>query len=131
MEPYSPKKRPFILARIKSFEFAIKGILWLFRSQGNAQVHLLALIGIIGMGLWVNLASWEWCCILLCMGMVLVAEAINTAIEHVTDLASPEYHQLAGRAKDVAAGAVLLAVLFCGGVWGIIFLPKLWGMWWA
>jgi diacylglycerol kinase (ATP) len=57
--------------------------------------------------------------------LVLLAEGMNTAVEMVVDLVSSEIHPLAGKAKDVAAGAVLLSVLVCGGVWGIICLPKL------
>ena len=77
------------------------------------------------MGYFLQLSATEWCLIMICMALVLTAEALNTAIEYLTDLASPEFHPLAGKAKDVAAGSVLIAVIICGGVWGIIFLPKL------
>jgi diacylglycerol kinase (ATP) len=111
--------------RLRSFGYAFKGIAYLFRTQANAQIHLLAVLVICGWGAWLGLAPWEWCAILICMALVITAEAINTAIEATIDRISTEKHPLAGRAKDVAAGAVLLSVIFCGIVWGIIFLPKL------
>lgn len=95
-------------------------------SQANAQVHIFATALIIGLGAYLGLSATEWCLILICIAMVLAAEGFNTAIEFVVDLASPEQHPLAGKAKDVAAGAVLLSVMVCGIVWGIIYLPKIW-----
>lgn len=115
----------FIIGRIKSFGYAFKGIFYLFRSQKNAQVHALAIPIIAVWGYYLSLSASEWCAIVLSMGLVLSLEAINTAIESIVDLVSPEYHILAGRAKDVAAGAVLIAVIFCGIVWAIIFVPKI------
>lgn len=115
----------FILKRIRSFRYAIQGIFDLFLSQGNAQVHLLAVVVIVGLGLYLGLSAVEWGLILICMALVLSLEAMNTAVEYIVDLVSPELHPLAGKAKDVAAAAVLLAVMVCGVVWGIIFLPKI------
>lgn len=113
------------MARFRSFPHAFRGIGWMINTQGNAQVHVLAAALITAMGFWLRISSWEWCCILICMAMVLAAEAVNTAIEQLTDLVSPEHHPLAGRAKDVAAGAVLICVMFGALVWGIVFVPKL------
>jgi len=117
--------KEYFIKRIKSFEYAFKGITTLFVTQPNAQIHLLAVIVIVSMGIYLGLEPWEWCAIIICIAMVLVSEAINTAIEFLTDLASPDYHPLAGKAKDVAAAAVLMSVIICGIVWGIIYLPKL------
>lgn len=115
----------FIIGRIRGFGYAFQGLFYLIRSQKNAQIHLLA-IAVIGIwGYYLDLEKWEWCAIFISMGLVLALEAINTAIECVVDLVSPKYHELAGRAKDVGAAAVLISVLFCGVVWGIIFLPKI------
>lgn len=115
----------YLSARIRSFGYAFRGIAIFFRGTPHAKVHLLAIGVITILGWFLSLASWEWCVIFLCMGVVITTEALNSAIEYVVDLASPEHHPLAGKAKDVAAGAVLLSVLFCGIVWAIIFLPKL------
>jgi diacylglycerol kinase len=115
----------YLLARIRSFGYAITGIFTLFRTQANAQIHLLAIVLISLLGIFLHLSVMEWCAILICMALVLMAEAINTAIEFVVDLVSPDPHPLAGKAKDVAAGAVLLSVIMCAVVWGLIFVPKL------
>jgi len=117
--------RTYLLKRINSFRYAFKGIAILIATQPNAQIHILATLVITFVGLYIDLVIWEWCAILLCMGLVLVAEAVNTAIEFLTDLISPKIHPLAGKAKDVAAGAVLLAVIFCGVIWSLICVPKL------
>jgi diacylglycerol kinase (ATP) len=66
----------------------------------------------------------EWCGVVAAIGLVWTAEGLNTALEFLTDLVSPEYHELAGRAKDVAAGAVLSASIAAGVIGAIIFLPK-------
>jgi diacylglycerol kinase len=115
----------FIEGRIRSFGYAFKGIWVLFSTQKNAQVHLLALIIIALWGGYLGLDKMEWCAICICIALVLMAEAMNTAIEFLVDLVSPQYNPLAGKIKDVAAGAVLLCVMVCGVVWAIIFLPKI------
>ncbi|MEZ4830171.1 MAG: diacylglycerol kinase family protein [Bacteroidia bacterium] len=117
--------RTYLMSRIRSFGYAFKGIATLFRTQANAQIHLLAVVVISLLGWYLGINAIEWCIILICMALVLVTEGVNTAIEFLTDLVSPEPHPLAGKAKDVAAGAVLISVIFCGIVWGIIFLPRI------
>lgn len=114
----------YINQRIRSFGYAFKGMGVFFKTQAHAKIHLLATGVIVGLGLYNKLDLWEWCAIWGCIGLVLALEAVNTAIEFLTDLASPDYHPLAGKAKDVAAGAVLLAVICCGVVWGLIFIPR-------
>ncbi len=111
--------------RLDSFRFALKGIALLFRSQINARIHLAATLLVAGAGLFFRLSGLEWCVIALCIAMVLVAEAFNTALEQLTDLVSPGHHPLAGKAKDLAAGAVLLAALGAAAAGAIIFLPKI------
>lgn len=117
--------RTYLIARIKSFGYAGKGILILFRTQANAQIHLLAIVLICALGGYLKLAALEWCVIAICITIVLLAEALNTALEFLVDLVSPEYNPLAGKVKDVAAGGVLLSVIGCGVAWGIIYIPKL------
>lgn len=114
----------FLRSRIRSFGYAFKGIATLFREQPNARIHLLAVVVIVGLGVWLQLSASEWCDIIICMALVLAMEAVNTAIEYLVDLASPDIHPLAGKAKDVGAAAVLLSVIVCGVVWAIIFVPK-------
>ncbi len=118
----------FFKKRIQSFGFAINGILIFFRAETHPKIHALAVVVITALGAWLSLSPLEWCLIILCIAIVLVAEALNAAIEHTIDLISPDHHPLAGKAKDIAAGAVLMAVILCGIVWSIIFLPKLYAL---
>ena len=115
----------FFRSRVRSFGYAFKGIATLFSTQTNARIHLLAVVIIVALGFYLALSLTEWAIIAVCMGVVLATEAINTAIEFMIDLVSPEHHPLAGKAKDVAAGAVLLSVILCGVAWGLIYIPKI------
>ena len=116
----------FLKKEIQSFGHAFRGIGLLFREETHARIHALAVLCIVVLGFWLKIESWEWSAILICMGMVIALEAVNTAIERLSDRVSKENHPLAGNAKDAAAGAVLIAVIFAAVVWGIIFIPKLW-----
>jgi diacylglycerol kinase len=111
--------------RLQSFKFAFQGIADLFRSQPNARIHLAVAVVVVAMGAYLGLSVAEWCMVSLLITLVLALEAVNTALEYLTDLVSPEYHPLAGKAKDAAAGAVLIMTI--GAVIGglLIFLPKL------
>ena len=75
-------------------------------------------------GVFFDISTTEWCLVTLSIAMVIGAEAFNTAVEKLTDLASPDYHPLAGQAKDLAAGAVLICALGTLIIGFIIFLPK-------
>lgn len=121
----------YLQQRARSFVYAFRGIGFLFRTQANARIHLLAMVLVSLLSAWLGISAVEWCLVLLCMALVLGTEAINSALESLTDLASPDFHPLAGRAKDLAAGAVLIAAIFSALVWGIIHLPKLWAFWLA
>ncbi len=94
-----------------SFNCAIEGILWAARTQRHLRYHLLVAVAVLVAALLFRVSSLEF--ILLVFGMVLVffAELLNTAVEVVVDMISPEYHPMARRAKDVAAGAVLMACI--------------------
>ena len=94
--------------RIKSFNYAIKGVFYFLRDP-NALIMLFISIVVIVTGCIVKLTHIEWCIILLCIGMVFTAEAFNTSIEHLTDLVNPDFNPKAGLIKDLAAGAVLIA----------------------
>jgi len=109
--------------RIASFGYAFKGLATLIVSQPNARIHLLATLLVLSAGSYFDLQRWEWVSIVLAVALVLAAEAVNTALEFLTDLVSPDYHRLAGKAKDVAAAAVLLAAIGAACVGILIFLP--------
>ena len=112
-------------SRIDSFRYAFKGIKTLFETQVNAWIHMSIMIIVIIAGIVLNCSSTEWAILCLCFGSVLAAEAFNTAIEFLTDLVSPAYHELAGKTKDVAAAAVLITAFAAIGVACFIFLPKI------
>ena len=112
-------------ARARSFLCALRGLGIVFSSQPNAWIMLLATACTIAMGMMLRVSLWEWCLLLIAMSVVIIAEVINTAIEFLTDLVSPEPHPLAGKAKDAAAGAVLLAACLAFLVGIIVLGPRL------
>ncbi|HNM27672.1 MAG TPA: diacylglycerol kinase family protein, partial [Saprospiraceae bacterium] len=100
-----------IRRRIASFRYAFQGLGDLFRSQVNARIHLAAVVVVAGAGIYFHISAMEWVALVLCMSGVIALEALNTALEYLTDLVSPDPHPLAGKAKDVAAAAVLIMAL--------------------
>ncbi len=110
--------------RAASFRYAFKGIQDLFKSQANARIHLTVAMVVIASGIFFQISRTEWLSIAFCIGLVLSLEAINTAIEYLTDLVSPDFHPLAGKVKDMAAAAVLLAAMAAIVVGLLVFLPK-------
>lgn len=109
--------------RIKSFGYAFRGVGMLFRYETHAQVHLLALIVVCTAGIVTGLQTWEWVAIVLIVALVLAAEAINTALEALADGLHPGHHPMVGKAKDIAAGAVLLCAFAALIVALLIFTP--------
>ena len=109
----------------RSFVFAFRGIGTLLRTQTNARLHLVATVVVVGAGFGFEIARAEWLAIVGAIGLVWMAEGVNTAIEAVVDLASSEQHPLAARAKDVAAGAVLLAAIAAAVIGLLVFGPRL------
>ena len=112
-----------IRARGRSFAYAFRGLRYLIRSQHNAWLHAVATVGVCLAGICTQISRYEWCLLILSMMAVWTAEAFNTALECLTDLACPDQHPLAGRAKDVAAGAVLIAAVAAALVGAIVFIP--------
>ncbi len=109
--------------RLASFGHAGRGVGAALRSEVHLRFHALATVAVAGLGWYVGLTRLEWALVALATTGVWATELINTAIEALTDLVSPAYHPLAGRAKDVAAGAVLLAALGALVVGGLVFGP--------
>ena len=110
---------------VRSFGYAFRGVGFLLQTQTNARVHLALAAGVVGAGFGFEISRMEWVAIVAAIGLVLVTEGLNTALETVVDLVSPEWHPLAGRAKDIAAGAVLLASTAAAVIGGLIFGPLL------
>lgn len=111
--------------RLQSFGYAFKGVAILLRTQPNARIHLLAALMAVVLAYLLECSNTEWAILLLTIGSVFTAEAFNTALEFLTDLVSPEYHELAGKTKDMAAAAVLFSAIIALGVAIFIFLPKI------
>jgi diacylglycerol kinase (ATP) len=116
--------KPFI-GRLKSFAYALQGLAFLVRTQANARVHLLASVFVCAAGLTLGLSRAEWLWVTLAIVLVWSAEAFNTAIEQLADTLHPERHPGIGRAKDVAAAAVLIAALGAAAIGVMVFMPHL------
>lgn len=114
----------------KSIGIAFNGIIDLIRSENNAKIHLISTIVVIIVGLKWQFLAIEWLWISLAIAGVWVAELINTALEKLTDLISPETNPIAKKVKDYAAGAVLVMAIWAIFVFCLISLPHLW-MWLA
>jgi diacylglycerol kinase len=110
---------------VRSVGYALSGLVWLIRSQANAQIHLLATICAIAVAIWLKITRIEWCAVLIVIGLVWSAEALNSALEILADHLAPNEHPLVGRAKDVAAGGVLAAAIAAVGVGIVVFGPRL------
>lgn len=111
--------------RIDSFRHAFRGLSDVFRSQPNARIHLLAAATVGGAGFFFGISRSEWLVLIGWMAVVIALEALNTAIEHLTDLVSPGHHRLAGKAKDAAAAAVLVAAIGAAISGIVVFWPKI------
>ena len=116
----------FFVRRMLSFKYAFQGWWYVIQTQQNAWIHALVTILVVIMAFWLGLPPRDWAVLLLTIAMVWAAEFINTAIEAVVDLASPNKHPLAGVGKDVGAAAVLIAALAAVGVGLLILGPPLW-----
>lgn len=107
----------------RSFMFAMQGMLTAAKEQ-NLRFHLLSAVIVIIAGLLTGLSIMEWLILIIVISLVVGAEMVNTAIERVVDLASPEIHPLAKDAKDIAAGAVLVFAVSSVIIGLLIFIPK-------
>ena len=117
--------RDFLSGRIRSFGFAFQGVGTMLRSQRNAWLHALATVAVVaaGFALGVSGDGWKW--LILAMVSVWGAEALNTALEFLADAARPEDHPLVKKAKDVAAGAVLIAAIGAAIIGALVLGPPL------
>ena len=115
-------------AFLRSFHFAFQGIGYVLRTQHNARVHAVVACLVIVAGIYFRVTAVEWAVLALTIGTVFSAEMINTVAELAVDLLTEQYHPMAKVAKDVGAGAVLVAAIAAIGVGLAIFGPRVWGM---
>ena len=114
--------RGFLSREAESFACAFRGIASLLKSEVHARIHLVATIVVIALSWWFDITAGEWIAVILAIGLVWVAEALNTAIEYVADLAHPDEHPEVKKLKDLAAAAVLFASIIALVVGLIVFL---------
>ncbi len=108
-----------------SFRYALAGLRYLFTTQPNARIHLVAAFAAVGLGWMLRLTAVELAILVLTIGFVLAAEAFNTAMEGIVDLMQPSHHRVAGLAKDLSAAAVLVAAGTSVVVGALLFVPRL------
>jgi len=112
----------------KSFGFAFKGVRLALKER-NFILHLISAVLVMSLGFFFGVTSMEWCLLLLCIGVVLTAELVNTAIEKLVDLVSPQFNIQAGIIKDIAAASVLVFSIVSAIIGLIIFIPYLLRLW--
>jgi diacylglycerol kinase len=112
---------------LRSFYYAWKGIRIAFAEQSNLKIHAVVTLLVVFSGYYLGISSGEWLAVVLSIGFVLVAELLNTAIEYIVDLVSPEQQAKAGKVKDVAAGAVLMASITAMIVGFVVFKKYFFG----
>jgi diacylglycerol kinase len=115
----------YLKKRMRSFGFAITGIITFVRSEPHALLHFIATIIAVGAGFYYHINAMQWIAILTVIAIVWITEMLNTVLEKVMDHISPDYHPRVKWIKDVAAGAVLVAALLAFIVGIIIFAPLL------
>lgn len=119
------QKTTYFIKRARSFKYAFSGIITATKTQANFRIHLIATILVALMGFYFQISYAEWILIILSIGFVISAELFNSAIEFLTDLVSPLQNDIAGKVKDMAAGAVLISAVSAAIIGLIIFLPKI------
>ncbi len=103
--------QPSPSSRLSSFVYAARGLHAAWRSEPNLRIHAVAAAAVVGAGLWYQLNAGEWALLFLAMGLVVVTELLNTALEALANKVSPAFDPQMGLVKDLAAGAVLVAAI--------------------
>lgn len=113
-------------SRLLSFKFAINGWLLFFKHQPNAWIHLFFMVLTVVAGIFFHLSSYEWIALVFAIGLVFLAEMLNSSIERLSDVYTEKFDQGIKETKDLAAGAVLWSAVIAVIIGLIIFLPKCW-----
>ena len=115
----------FLRGRIRSLKFALRGMWLLMTTEDSIKAQLFFAIIAIILGFYFNISHTEWMFQFLAIGLVLVAESLNTAIEKVADFVHPDYHEKIGFIKDIAAGGPSFAAFISLIIAGFIYIPKI------
>lgn len=118
-------KEPFIINRLKAFNYAFKGAFYLIRTEASIKVQVFCALVVTVLGFYFEITTTEWCIQLLAIALVLSVEGLNSAIEKIADFVHPDYHKKIGIIKDVSAGAVTFAAVIAGIIGFIIYIPYL------
>ena len=108
---------------LASTRYALRGLRFLLEER-NARMLLAGTVAAVAAGVYFELEPLEWCAVVFAIALLWVAEGLNSALERLTDLVSPGYHPLAGKAKDIAAGAVMIALAAAISIGVLIFGPR-------
>lgn len=119
------KEKGFIRTRIKSVTYVFKGMQILIKTEDSIKVQCSVGLLVIILGFIFDISVTEWMIQLTLIGLVLVAESLNTAIEKVANFMHPDFHEKIGVIKDVAAGAAGFAAIFAGIIGSLIYIPKI------
>ncbi len=120
------KEKFKLSARARSFGYAFAGWRTMLRHEHNAWIHAVVTVVVIVLGFWLRIGRGDWALLVLAMGMVWMGELVNTAVEAIVNMTSPDPHPLAKIAKDTAAGAVLVAAIVAVIVGLLVLGPPLW-----
>ena len=111
---------------VASFRCALEGLWYVLRAERNARIHLIMAVLVVLVSAWLQLSAIEWVLMIAAIALVFAGEMLNTVVELTIDLITPERNSLAKRAKDVAAGTILVAAV-AAAVMGLLILgPRLW-----
>lgn len=111
--------------RLRSFGYAFHGIRLLITQEANAWIHCFAAVCVVVAGFFFGISVSEWIAVIFAIGMVLAAEAVNSAVEALADRVTQEYDEAIKRTKDLASGAVLILAIAAAIIGCIIFIPKI------
>lgn len=109
---------------VAATRYALRGLRFFFEER-NARILLAGTVLAVAAGFFFRVERWEWCALIGAVALLWMAEAMNSALERLTDLVSPGFHPLAGKAKDLAAAAVMLALVAAISTGLVVFVPRL------
>ena len=110
---------------LRSFVIGFFGLAHAIRSEQNMRIHCAAAVGVVVAGFVFALAAWEWVAVVLCIGLVISAECMNTAVERLADRVTPDIDPLIKHAKDCGSAGVLVVAVMAAVVGGVVFVPKI------
>lgn len=122
---YHKENKSWLKYQVKTFNFAFKGLFAFFKTESKAIIHTVAAVLAVTAGVILKISILQWGLISLVIGMVFISELINSCMERLVDMVSPEHNVQAGHIKDMAAGAVLMASIIAIITGLLVFVPAL------